>query len=233
MSNANRHKEMLVMVAKALGPDLCQQVAFVGGCTTSLFLTDEFTREQVRHTDDVDVIASLVGVASFAQLQEQLRELGFQDSMDKDDPICAMKLGSMRVDFMPDDEKILGFSNRWYKDAWSSADDYMLEGEATIKLIRPEYFVATKLEAYLGRGGNDPIGSRDIEDLLNLFDGRPALLAEIEQAEPDLRQFIASEIRNLLKNSDFDYAVQACSLGDSDREALIFERLEQAANWWV
>ena len=97
----------------------------------------------------------------------------------------------------------------------------------SLKLIRPEYFVATKLEAYLGRGGNDPIGSRDIEDLLNLFDGRPALLAEIEQAEPNLRQFIASEVRNLLKNSDFDYAVQACSLGD------IFERLEQAANWWV
>lgn len=230
MSNANRHKEMLVMVAEALGPELCQQVAFVGGCTTSLFLTDEFTREQVRHTDDVDVIVSLVGVASFARLQAQLRKLGFQESMDEDDPICAMKLGPMRVDFMPDDENILGFSNRWYQEAWSSAEDYELQDKLTIKLIKPVYFVATKLEAFLGRGGNDPLGSRDVEDLLNLFDGRSVLLTEIEEAEPHLRQFIAVEIRRLLENSDFEYAVQTCALGDIGRETLIFERLEQVAN---
>lgn len=118
---------MLITVAKALGPELCQQVAFVGGCTTSLFLTNEFTREQVRHTDDVDVIVSLVGVASFARLQAQLRNLGFQESLDDEDPICAMKLGSLRVDFMPDDEKILGFSNQWYQDAWSCAENYELK----------------------------------------------------------------------------------------------------------
>jgi predicted nucleotidyltransferase len=229
VSNANRHVEMLTMVAKTLGPELCQQVAFVGGCTTSLFLTDEFTREQVRHTEDVDVIVSLVGVASFARLQALLRDLGFQDSQDKDDPICAMKLGSLRVDFMPDDEKILGFSNRWYQDAWSSAEDYVLETEVTIRLIKPVYFVATKLEAYLGRGDNDPLGSRDIEDFLNLFDGRPGLLAEIEQSDPKLRKFIAIEIQKLLEDQNFAYAVQACALGDGGREALIFQRLEKAA----
>lgn len=229
MSYANRHKEMLVMVAGALGPELCQQVAFVGGCTTGLFLTDHFTLEQVRLTDDVDVIVGVVDTASFARLQAQLRELGFQESLDNDDPICAMRLGSLRVDFMPDDERILGFSNRWYKDALSSADDYQLTDEITIRLIKPVYFVATKLEAYLGRGGNSPLSSRDLEDLLNLFDGRPVLLAEIEQAEPVLHQFIVAETKKLLESKDFAYAVQACALGDSDREALIFERLEQVA----
>ena len=140
-----------------------------------------------------------------------------------------MRLGTLRIDFMPDDEKILGFSNRWYQDALASADDYPLSDAITIKLIKPVYFIATKLEAFLGRGGNDPLASRDIEDLLNLLDGRPELLAEIEQAEPELQQYIADEIGNLLENNDFEYAVQACALGDRDREALIFERLEHVS----
>jgi len=41
---------MLERVARALGPDLCQQMTFVGGGTTGLLLTDEYTKEQVRYT---------------------------------------------------------------------------------------------------------------------------------------------------------------------------------------
>jgi hypothetical protein len=159
VSQTNRYREMLIQVAEAIGSELRQQIAFVGGSTTALLLTDDFTREQVRHTDDVDLIVHLVGYASYGRLQKQLRALGFRESVDND----------------------------------------------------------------------DPLGSRDIEDLLNLFDGRPELLAEIKQATPELRQYIAVEIVALLNNSDFGYAVQSCALGDGDRETLIYERLEQAA----
>ncbi|CCG88017.1 hypothetical protein EPIR_2654 [Erwinia piriflorinigrans CFBP 5888] len=34
-----------------------------------------------------------------------------------------MQLGELRVDIMPDDEDILGFSNRWYKEAMENAFD--------------------------------------------------------------------------------------------------------------
>jgi hypothetical protein len=47
---------MIAVVARALGPDLLQKVAFVGGCTTGLLLTDAFSKQQVRHTDDVAVL---------------------------------------------------------------------------------------------------------------------------------------------------------------------------------
>jgi predicted nucleotidyltransferase len=229
VNNANRHQDMLIKVASALGVELCQQMTFVGGCTTGLLLTDEFTREQVRHTDDVDLIVHVLSYASYTKLQERLRGRGFREIIDdSDDPICAMQLGELRVDFMPDNE-VLGFSNCWYKDALINADDYDLTSEITIRLVKPVYFVATKLEAYLGRGNNDPLASRDIEDLLNLFDGREELIKEIEQSSFELQKFIAEQLSALLDNSDFDYAVQSCSLGDSDREALIFERLEQIA----
>ena len=56
MKNADIHKEMLIRVAVGLGAKLLPHFVFVGGCTTALLVTDEFTREQIRHTDDVDLI---------------------------------------------------------------------------------------------------------------------------------------------------------------------------------
>jgi len=44
-----------------MGPELCQQMTFVGGCSTGLLLTDDFAKEQVRHTDDVDLIVHTLG----------------------------------------------------------------------------------------------------------------------------------------------------------------------------
>ena len=43
-------EQMLQTVANALGPDLLREVAFVGGCTTALLITDAFAREAVRFT---------------------------------------------------------------------------------------------------------------------------------------------------------------------------------------
>ena len=109
--NANiQHRKMIEVVAKAIGQELLNEVAFVGGCTTGLMLDDPFSMEQVRHTDDVDLIVHVVGRVQWYSLQEKLRTQGFSESADGG-PICAMKLGELRVDFMPDDPAILGFCN--------------------------------------------------------------------------------------------------------------------------
>ena len=50
--------QMLKAVAEAIGPDYLDQVVFVGGCTTVLFM-DENDAERIRHTEDVDLIAHL------------------------------------------------------------------------------------------------------------------------------------------------------------------------------
>lgn len=106
-------KEMLKTVAVALGDELRARLVFVGGCTTALYVTDPITLEGVRTTDDVDLIVDLAGFAEWAELMDQLRERGFTEPAE-DNVICRMKLGKLKVDFMPDDEAILGFSNRWY-----------------------------------------------------------------------------------------------------------------------
>ncbi len=70
----------------------------------------------MRHTDDVDLIVRVMGYIGFHSLQRQLQEQGFTIGMPESGetpPICAMRLGDLRVDFMPDDEEVLGFTNRW------------------------------------------------------------------------------------------------------------------------
>ena len=108
MANANPQLiDMILRVATALGEDLLKRTAFVGGVTTGLFVTDDFAREGVRFTDDVDLIIDIVGHGKWVQFQEELRSRGFRESPE-DSVICRMRLGDLKVDFMPDDEKILG-----------------------------------------------------------------------------------------------------------------------------
>lgn len=226
MNEFNRHQNMIAKVAEALGEELLQRMAFLGGCTTGLFITDEFSREHIRYTNDVDIIVHVLGFHDWAQLQERLRQKGFREQM-QEEVICAMFLDDLKVDFMPDNEETLGFCNRWYAAALQNVQYYRLTENLEIPLVQPVYFIATKLEAYLGRGKNDPLGSRDIEDLVNLFDGREELLGEIAKATPELRQYLAEQLDTLLRHPDFEYVVQSTAK-NSERENLIFERLEMA-----
>jgi predicted nucleotidyltransferase len=224
-------EQMLQTVADALGPELVRQVAFVGGCTTALLITDAFARESVRFTEDVDVIVHVLGYGKWQGLLSELRQRGFRESPE-DDIICRMRLPNaligrdLLVDFMPDDEAILNFTNRWYRDALRSATDHALPSGTLIRVVTPGYFLATKLEAYRGRGRNDPLASRDIEDILAVVDGRDSLQSELLQAEPALGHYIAQAITDLLAHRDFPYAVQAAARQQQAREELIFQRLE-------
>ena len=224
---------MLQRVADALGADLLRQVAFVGGCTTGLLITDPVSLEAVRFTDDVDLIVHVMGPGSWYRLQQNLAAKGFHTSPE-DDVICRTRLrdGSITdlvVDFMPDDAGILGFGNRWYAGALREAVDHALPSGTVIQVVGPAYFLGTKLEAFRGRGNNDPLASRDIEDILNVVDGRSSLVDEVSRAPRDLRADVAAGIGELLRHRDFDYAVQATARNSRQREELIFGRLDAIA----
>jgi predicted nucleotidyltransferase len=214
---------MLQTVASALGGELRERLVFVGGCTTALFITDEITLEDVRATDDVDLIVDLVGFAEWAKLREQLRQKGFAESQD-DAVICGMRLGDLKVDFMPDDADILGFSNRWYAKGIETAVTFALTDELNIRRLTPELFVATKLEAYLGRGQGDLLMSRDLEDILLIIDGRKEIVAEIQAADSDIRKFIAEQSAALLNNPDFDHFLAGNIRGPEGRVDIVRER---------
>lgn len=211
-------------VAKALGEDIIKNVAFVGGCTTALHVTDSFTKEHIRFTEDVDLIIDVASYGDWNELLSSLQSKGFYLSM-QDDVFCRLRLGELIVDFMPDTD-VFGFTNRWYKDALQAAQPYQLSDTIQIMLIPPVYFVATKLEAYKGRGNNDPLGSRDAEDIINIFDGRPEIVNEILQSTDDLKEYISLQMEQLTQHDDFHYALQSAAMGDPGRIDVIYERLE-------
>jgi predicted nucleotidyltransferase len=219
--------QMLEVVAEALGEDLCQQIAFVGGCTTALLLTDEYALEEVRYTDDVDLVVHLTGYAQWQALVAQLKQNGFKQSP-QDAVICRLRLGELKVDFMPEEAEtanLLGCNNRWFSDGLASAQWHELPSGCRIRLFSPPYFLASKLEAYAGRGAQNPLGSQDLEDILNLVNGREELLAEVVSAEALLRTYVSQSLAGLLGNNDFGYLVQAAAHGDNEREQIIWQRL--------
>ncbi|WP_353043480.1 hypothetical protein [Mesorhizobium sp. M1423] len=200
--------------------------------TTALFITDAITLEDVRATDDVDLIVDLAGFSEWAQLLERLRERGFSESPN-DSVICRMHLGQIKVDFMPDDPKILGFSNRWYEAGIETAVDCPLDDKLIIRLLTPALFVATKLEAYLGRGGNDRLFSRDAEDILLIVDGREELVAELEGAEEEVRTYIGDQFKDMLAAPDFDDFLEGNIRGPQGRVEIVRQRfiaISQYAN---
>jgi hypothetical protein len=216
---------MLKTVAVALGDELRTRLVFVGGCTTALYITDPITLEGVRATDDVDLIVDLAGFAEWAELMDRLRQRGFSEAPE-DNVICRMKLGELKVDFMPDDEAILGFSNRWYAKGIETAIPATLDETLVIRRLTPPLFVATKLEAYRGRGGGDLIGSRDAEDILLLVDGREELPGEVAAAEPEIRTYIAEHVTGLLlADRNFDHFLEGNIRGPAGRADIVNDRL--------
>jgi predicted nucleotidyltransferase len=134
---------------------------------------------------------------------------------------------------MPDDEAILGFTNKWYATGIKTAVAHKLPNDLTIRLLTPPLFIATKLEAYNGRGNNDPSMSHDLEDILILIDGRRELIAEIEVAPDDVRIYIAKQFHALLYHDQFEHAVLSNVRGDEDRMALTYDRMNSIADMRV
>jgi hypothetical protein len=187
--------DQLIAAADALRP-LLSELVFVGGCVTGLLITDEAAGEP-RGTIDVDAIAEITSYAQYAEFGERLRSLGFNEDTSEGAPVCRWIRGEMILDVMPLDEKILGFSNRWYKAAMEASMTQKLRGDLEIRMVTAPYFVATKLAAFRGRGRGDFLGSHDLEDVVSVVDGRESLSAEVRDAGPELREYVGREIANL------------------------------------
>src|SRR6266581_9373976 len=117
--------DLLTEAARLLKP-LLGELVFVGGSTTALLITDKAAAD-VRPTYDVDAIAEISSYAAYADFSERLRRLGFQEDASEGAPLCRWRQQTTTLDVMPLDEKILGFSNTWYRPAMDHAEERELE----------------------------------------------------------------------------------------------------------
>lgn len=223
MRTADPNLPYLRHIAEALG-ELCEQMVFVGGAVAGLLVTDPLA-DGVRATRDVDAVVNANRV-TFHRIEKEVAQRGFARDV-YSDVICRWvhKDSGVLFDLMPVQPEVLGFSNRWYHYAVETAEPLELSPGVTIRLVSAVAFVATKLEAFAGRGGGDFVSSHDIEDVLNIVDGREELADEMALAPLELRQAMAAAFRQLLTNPDFANVLPGL-IAEPERAGLVMQRLK-------
>lgn len=208
----------LDVVATHLGEALRQQLAFVGGAVAGLLITDP-AQPAIRPTEDVDLVAHVLARSDYYRLEQALRARGFAQDMRPGAPLCRWTIERVTVDVMPTLDEVLGFSNRWYALAVETAQDVMLPSGAQILVITAPAFVATKLEAFAGRGGGDYLLSHDLGDVISVIDGRDGLWAEVQQTSDELKPYLAEQFSQLMATRAFRDSLPGHLPGDAASQA--------------
>ena len=126
---------------------------------------------------------------------------------------------------MPDDPKILGFSNPWYQPGLDHSNLIALTPDLEVRILPVAYFLATKFAAYHSRGGN-PLTSHDFEDVIYITDNRLHLIEEIADAPEEVRVYLQQEYRQIL-DSRYRDEILSAHLSEPDRLQLLLEKMEQ------
>ncbi|HEX4689744.1 MAG TPA: hypothetical protein VH276_03575, partial [Solirubrobacteraceae bacterium] len=76
---------------------------------------------------------------------------------------------------------------------------------------------------FAGRGNDDFLGSRDFADIVTLIDGREAIVSEVTAADVDLRTYVATQFRRLMRNPRFEDGVAGALAPDAGSQARLGE----------
>jgi hypothetical protein len=180
----------------------------------------------------VDVVVEVTTYGEWAAVGERLRALGFREDRREGAPLCRWLIEDLVVDVMPALERVLGFTNRWYRQAKKQSEERDLPGGVRIRAATAPLFVATKMEAFGSRGRGDFVASHDLEDIIAVVDGRPALVGEVKATPVRLRRSLASTAARWLEDPDFLAAVPGHLPGDlasQNRVPIVLDRLQAIA----
>ena len=220
---------MLQIVANGLR-ELKDDMVFVGGAVAELYVNDPAASD-IRPTLDVDCVIELSSRTEHAKLEENLRAKGFANDMSPEAPNCRFVYEEIRVDVMPTDPDILGFSNKWNTEGIENKITKVLSDGTNIFVFTPEYYLAAKLEAHKDRGRNDLRQSHDFEDIIYILENCTDILDNISNANAGVKTYLKGEFANLLDNDNITEGIE-CVLpygSDSDSTDIIKELMQSIA----
>jgi hypothetical protein len=218
---------MLSPIAETLAA-VEQKFVFVGGTVVPFYITDPQITE-FRPTKDVDVIVEAISRNRMDYVEEALRRNGFQNDPDI---IHRFVLGDTLLDVLPAESRDLETLNRWYRITFDTSQPMLIAPGISIETPTAACFLATKLEAFSRRGGGDFLGSRDIEDVISIIDGRDSIVEEIHLSPLPVRGFLAAAMRSMSGMSGFHDCVEGNLSRKKPREqarAVIVERITRIA----
>lgn len=197
---ATANLRMLEFVARKLGP-LNDEVVYLGGCSTALFITDSLLLD-VRPTKDVDCIVDIVSRSEYYKFAKKLEKQGFKQSLNES-VICRWRYDDVILDVMPINEEILTFGNRWYKEAIAKPIAHQLADDLIVKSVTTPYLLGTKIEAFNARGNRNFLASHDFEDIINVISGRIEIVEEVNLENEELRKYLKNFFEEMLNDDQF------------------------------
>jgi len=214
MAGSNIFK--LEIVAKGFG-ELIKDVVFIGGAVVELY-ADMPIPEEIRATEDVDVVVKIVSKIEFNRFEQKIRNLGFVNDISEGAPVCRWIYNGVKVDIMPVERSVLGFGNIWYEKGFKKRELKRLNNRIDIYIFPLMIYVATKLEAVKDRGLHDLRVSHDFEDIVYLFDNYNDIKVLFDGSDKELKLYLSKEFINLKKMSVFKEAVLYALPYGSDEE---------------
>lgn len=216
---------ILEVMVEQLG-ELSNDLVFVGGAMVGLYIKDKAV-PTVRATIDIDCVVEVVNKVEYYNIAEKLRQKGFQEDANSE-VICRFRKGELILDVMPTDTEILNFSNKWYSEGVKNKIQQILNNGHKISIFSLPFFIASKIEAFKGRGKGDYFASHDIEDLVTVFDGEPDVANQILASPLSVKSYLSEELKQMLELEDFVSSVEghiSDRINIADRASIVLRRI--------
>lgn len=185
--------------------NLLNHVIFIGGTVLELYATDASAPE-IRSSREIDCLLNVETAGEFLAWETHLEAKGFR-KIQQPQPerhIQHWRFEDIRMTFSFPDIATPSTFNRWYQEGIFHANTHMLPSGKTIRIFTPPYVIATKIEAFLHRGGNDFRLSEDFEDIVYLLDNRPEIRQEVCVAYYQVRDYIRTHFERFLASGDLE-----------------------------
>ncbi|MGI6395549.1 MAG: hypothetical protein ACOX2F_12635 [bacterium] len=202
---------------------------FIGGSVLQ-FLIEDPLASPVRTTFDIDIVLDVLTDPGQIQLEKKLSSAGFRHDISEGAPRCRWVTDdNIKVDILSTKEKFSGNNSKWLAETVSSP--FLIKRDENVfKIASPACFIALKLEAFTDRGNDDFLGSKDLEDLIAVVDGRAEIVKEIFESNKLVAQFISEKLAQLLKNNEFIASIAGHLMPDpasQERRHIVFDRLKK------
>jgi hypothetical protein len=127
----------------------------------------------------------------------------------------------------------LEFTNKWYQAGIASLVPVQVTEFCKWRMLSPPYVLATKCTAFSDRGIGDPGSSSDLEDIVTLLNGRPALVSEISGSDQECKGYLTGWFADILRNPAITdvlpYHLPPHGAGQA-RLPIVLERMKRISN---
>jgi hypothetical protein len=223
MIQIDKNRILVERLCEQIEP-LLDQVILVGGCAVGFLITDT-AQLLPRPTDDVDLTTEITTLGNYHQFSNRLKDLGFKEDQETG-VVCRWRKSELILDAMPMQEIGFGSVNSWFPHAVKTAMSMDLPNGNRLRHINAPTFIATKIESFLNRGAEN-FDHHDIEDIINVVNGRIELSAEITAAQDELKEYLIENLETFLGTPAFTNMIPGHLRPHENRSETVIERLRK------